>query len=95
VTIDQCPEPWRVETALGAVFFLLGVRFALLRWRELSVAEQRIQTAVHETERQLRHGVSELRSTVASREQLAHPSEMDPDAHLVVQATSDRPGPLG
>ena len=95
MTIDQCPEPWRVETALGTVFFLLGIRFALLRWRELSVAERRIQTAVRETERQLRHGVSELRSTVASRAEPAHQSETELDAYRVVQATSDRPGPLG
>ena len=95
MTIDQCPEPWRVETALGTVFFLLGIRFALLRWRELSVAEQRIQAAVRETEWQLRHGVNELRSTVASHERPAHPSETDLDAYRVVQAKSDRPGPLG
>lgn len=79
-------------TALGAAFFLLGVRFALLRWRELDLAERRIERAVQEAEREIRTGVSVI-SPAASPVMLAHQIETSTDDR-VVQARSDPPGPM-
>lgn len=77
--------------ALGAVFFLLGLRFMLLRWREMDIGERRIRQAIHETERALRDGVNVMRSTDDFRAGVA---QHEADESRVVQARSDPPGPL-
>jgi hypothetical protein len=81
-------------TALGAAFFLLGLRFALLRWRELAIAEGRIQAAVRHAEEEVRCGVSGLRllgDYPAATERLMDDAPMDEGR--IVQARSDPPGP--
>lgn len=82
-------------TALGAVFFLLGFRFAMLRWRELAIAERRLRKAVLEAENEVRSGVSGLRQTGdfhAAQERLR---QVETDEPRIVQTTSDHPPPMG
>lgn len=89
----DCQEPWRVLTALGAIFFLLGFRFAVLRWRELAIAERRIRCAVRETQSALSHGVNALRPPNENHvEQSALQDATDEDP--IVRATSAPPPPL-
>lgn len=90
--IDQCTDAGRMMLALGALFFLLGLRFMLLRWRELGMAETRIKAAVESAERELRRGVTVVQELDDSRE-LAERS-IDLDEFQVVQAKSDPPSPL-
>ncbi len=80
-------------TALGAAFFLLGLRFMLLRWREFDIGGQRIRHAVDEAEQELRRGVIALRSTDNSREWDEAPKQDAMDEVRIVQARSDPPGP--
>ena len=75
--------------ALGAAFCLFGLRFMLLRWRELDFARHRIDQAVHNAERELQRGVSVHRSLVDSAEVAARSNETDDSR--VVQARSDPP----
>jgi hypothetical protein len=92
--IEDCPEPWRMLTAMGAVFFLLGLRFMLLRWREFAITGDRMQAAVTNAETEIRRGVSGLRATVDSvataERQMCASCETD---DRIVQAKSDPPGP--
>lgn len=90
--IDQCTDAGRMMFAVGALFFLLGLRFMLLRWRELGMAETRIKAAVESAERELRRGVTVARALVDSRELAEH--SLDLDELQVVQAKSDPPSPL-
>ena len=78
--------------ALGAAFCLFGLRFMLLRWRELDFAQRRISRAVYDAERELQRSVSAHRSRVDSVEAAAHSSETDDSR--IVQARSDPPNPL-
>lgn len=78
--------------ALGTLFFLLGLRFMLLRWRELGIAETRIRAAVDGAERELRRGVTVVRALDDSRESAAHSTDLDDPR--IVQAKSDPPSPL-
>jgi len=74
--------------ALGAAFCLFGLRFMLLRWRELDFAQRRINRAVHDAERELQRGVSVHRSLIDSAEVVARSNETD---DRIVQARSDPP----
>lgn len=81
--------------ALGALFFLLGLRFAMLRWRELAIAEKRIQTAVRDAEREVKRGVNDLRQRLDdSHEAAPREPALEADETQIVQARSDPPGPL-
>lgn len=90
--IDQCTDAGRMMLAIGALFFLLGLRFMLLRWRELGMAETRIKAAVESAERELRRGVTVVQELDDSRE-LAERS-IDLDEFRIAQAKSDPPSPL-
>lgn len=78
--------------ALGAVFFALGFRFFMLRWREHDFAEKRLHAAIEQAERELTRGVNAVRSPVVNHELARQAREQD--EHRVVQARSDPPGPL-
>jgi hypothetical protein len=87
-------------TALTALSFAAGLRFALLRWRELDIAEKRIQAAVDDAVRELRTGVARVndeargarpRDDLADAEQQA--TAEPPHSSRVVQAKSDPPRP--
>lgn len=91
MTIADCQEPWRVLTALGAVFFLLGFRFAMLRWRELAIAERRLRKAVLEAENEVRSGVSGLRRTGDSRAAQARSGRGETVAAQDARDSSARP----
>jgi len=80
--------------ALGALLFLLGLRFAMLRWRELAIAEKRIQAAVTDAEREVRRGVNELRQQDGSHASGELATALEADETRIVQARSDPPGPL-
>ena len=90
--IDQCTDAGRTMLALGALFFLLGLRFKLLQWREYSVTQTRLQAAVDDAKRELRRGVTVVQALDDSRE-LAERS-IDLDEFRIVQAKSDPPAPL-
>lgn len=90
--IDQCTDAGRMMIALGALFFLLGLRFKLLQWREYSAAQTRLQAAVEDAKRELRRGVTVVQALDDSHE-LAERS-LDLDEFQVVQAKSDPPSPL-
>ena len=92
MNVDQCSEAGRTLLALGAVFFLLGARFMLLRWHEFTIAQARINNAVEDAKRELRDGVSGLRLTIASHAEPERRTETDDSR--IVQARSDPPGPL-
>lgn len=89
--IDNCTESSRMMFALGASFVLFGLRFMLLRWRELDFAESRIRAAVTNAEVEIRRGISGLQLPVDSHELIAHQTETD-DVRIV-PARSDPPRP--
>ena len=78
--------------ALGALFFLLGLRFKLLQWREYSVTQTRLQAAVEDAKHELRRGVTVVQALDDSRESAAHSTDLDDPQ--IVQAKSDPPSPL-
>lgn len=78
--------------ALGAAFCLFGLRFMLLRWRELDFARHRIDQAVRNAERELQRGINVHRARVDSAEVAARSNETDDSR--IVQARSAPPTPL-
>ena len=90
--IEQCTDVGRMMLALGALFFLLGLRFMMLRWRELGMAETRIRAAVEDAKHELRRGVTVVQALDDSRESAAHSTDLDDPQ--IVQAKSDPPSPL-
>jgi hypothetical protein len=102
VSTNLCSEmTWRMLVAFGAGFFALGFRFALLRWRELDIARERIHAAVKSVEheahkaRERIRSESEIRlSTASSPDGLAESvvaSEQESADARVVRATSSHP----
>jgi hypothetical protein len=100
VSFLDCPEPWRMLTALGALFFLAGARFMALRWRELDIAQHRVRAAVREIDAE----TAAIRALVRRSEPFSHRSTDDsagvsarqepsmPDLdERVVRAESSRP----
>lgn len=86
-------------TAFGAIFFLLGFRFMVLRWREFSIAEKRLRAATDAAERELRAGVEarfRSRRLDARVEDVALPTNetLLVDEIRIVQAKSDPPPPF-
>jgi hypothetical protein len=92
--LDDCSEPWRLLTAFGAIFFALGFRFMVLRYRELAIAERRIRQATDRAVLEFRNGVSAIRSQDDFPESTEHPTDCETCEVRVVPARSDPPGPL-
>lgn len=93
--IENCPEPWRMLTAFGAIFFMLGFRFMVLRWREFSLAEKRLRAAIDAAECELRAGITgrpiRARRLDDLGEVAALQTEQQVDEIRIVQAKSDPP----
>lgn len=95
--LGDCSEPWRLLTAFGAIFFALGFRFMVLRFREYDIARRRIRQAADDAVLEFKNGVKSVSDQRSMDDFLAsteRPTDCETCGARVVPARSDPPGPL-